>query len=250
MALPCALSLFAEAPATAQPSSRFEAILDSIIVFSPVLATASGELRQLNLAVDGITQTVYLAAFSPDAVLQVVQGQLARQNPELARSIRFAPFSLAKFESLVRTDIQRNLEAKVVYVPDPSQVSTTQMLLASQGLSHADAAQTAKRIPAIFCPQPAFQVTPESGPLKDQSFVPCSTDFQTVQTMMDRANAQSLKLNQQQVKVIAIPVSNFVSMLAKGTDQEVGAIRVLPSPATIQVLQEMRSKTRIRPSLD
>ena len=38
-------------------------------------------------------------------------------------------------------------------------------------------------------------------------------------------------------------------MLAKGTDQEVGAIRILPSPATIQVLQEMRSQTRIR-SLD
>lgn len=150
-----------------------------------MLATASGEPRQLNLAVDGITQTVYLAAFSPDAVLQVVQGQLARQNPELARSITFVPFSLAKFESLVHSDLQLNPEAKVVYVPDPSQVSTTQKLLASQGLNKADAAQAAKRIPAIFCSQPAFQVTPESGSLKDQSFVPCSTDFQTVQAMVD-----------------------------------------------------------------
>ena len=93
----------------------------------------------------------------------------------------------------------------------------------------------------FFCPQPAIKATPNAGPLKGQSFVPCSTDYRTVQDMVDKGVATSPKLKKSKPKVLAIPMSNFAAMLAKGDAKDVGEIRVLPSPSTIKAIEQLRS---------
>ena len=241
---PLLLAAVSGAPALALPPDQVSSKLDSIIVFAPIQAKAAGEIQPLNYKLDGESRSVFFAAFSPSAVQQVINERITPQNPELAKTLKFAPFSLAKFDSNVQGTLQRDKNSRVIYVPDPEQVSITEKLLIKQGAKRADAVKLAKLVPAVFCPQPAIQATPGSGPLKGQSFVPCSTDYQTVQDMVDKGIATSRDLKKSKPKVIAIPMTRFAAMLAEGNEKSVGNIRVLPTPSTINALEQLRSKAK------
>ena len=59
--------------------------------------------------------------------------------------------------------------------------------------------------------------------------------------MVDKGVATNPKLKKSKPKVLAIPMSNFAAMLAKGDAKDVGEIRVLPSPSTIKAIEQLRS---------
>lgn len=238
---PILLAAVTGAPALALPADKVASTLDSIIVFSPITTQVSGEIQPLNYELDGESRSVYFAAFSPSAVQKIIKEKITPQNPELAKSLKFAPFSLSKFDSTVQPSLQLNKDSRVIYVPDPDQVSITEELLIRQGAKKADAAMVAKTSPAVFCPQPAIKATPGSGPLKGQSFVPCSTDYKTVQEMVDKGVSTNAALKKTKPVVVAIPMRNFAAMLAKGDTKDVGEIRVLPTPSTLKALQQLRS---------
>ena len=233
------------APSLALPAEEVSSKLDTIIVFTPIKNPASGEIQPLNFKLDGASRSVYFAAFSPSAVQQVIKERITPQDPDLAKTLKFAPFSLAKFDSTVQSSLERDKNSRVIYVPDPDQVSITEKLLIQQGVKRVDALKVAEKVPVVFCPQPAIKATPGSGPLKDQSFVPCSTDYKTVQDIVDKGIATNTTLKKSNPKVVAIPIASFASMLAKGDINEVGAIRVLPTPSTLKALEELRSKAKI-----
>lgn len=244
---PMLFAALVSTPALALPPDQIASKLDSIIVFAPVNPKASGELQPLTFKLDGASRAVYFAAFSPSAVQQVIKERIAPQNPELVKTIRFAPFSLAKFDSTVLSNLKSDKNSRVIYVPDPDQVPVTQKLLIQQGAKQADAVRVATTTPAIFCPQPSIKATPNSGPLKGQSFIPCSTDYQTVQAMVDKGTATNPDLKKSNPKVVAIPMTTFASLLAKGDAESVGDIRVLTTPATLKALEQLRSSS-IAPS--
>lgn len=240
---PMLLAALTTIPALALPPDQVASKLDSIIVFAPVNPKASGEIQPLTFKLDGASRSVYFAAFSPSAVQQVIKERIAPQNPELVKTLKFAPFSLAKFDATVQPNLQSDKNSRVIYVPDPEQVPITEKLLVQQGAKQADAVKVATAIPAVFCPQPAIKATPNSGPLKGQSFVPCSTDYQTVQAMVDKGAATSADLKKSNPKVVAIPMTTFASMLAKGDAKAVGDIRVLPTPTTLKAIEQLRSSS-------
>jgi hypothetical protein len=242
--VPVLIAAASAAPVLALPPDQVASKLDSIIVFAPVNTTASGQLQPVTFKLDGESRSVYFAAFSPAAVQQVIKERIAPQNPELVKSIKFAPFSLAKFDATVQPTLQRDKNSRVIYIPDPDQVSITEKLLVQQGSNQADAVKVATVIPAVFCPQPAIKATPNSGPLKGQSFIPCSTDYQTVQGMVDKGIASSPELKKSSPKVVAIPMTAFAAMLAKGSVQDVGEIRVLPSPASLKAIDQLRANSK------
>ena len=239
--IPLLLASVTAAPAFALPPDQVSSKLDTIIVFAPVKTQGSGEIQPLNYNLDGQSRSVYFAAFSPSAVQQVIKERITPQNPELAKSLKFAPFSLAKFDSTVQPSLQRDKDSRVIYVPDPDQISITEKLLIQQGTKKSDAAKVAEAVPSVFCPQPAIKATPKSGPLKGESFVPCSTDYKTVQAMVDKGVSSSPALKNMKPKVVVIPISNFASILAKGDATEVGEIRVLPTPSTLKALDQLRT---------
>ena len=237
------LAALTATPALALPPDQIASKLDSIIVFAPVNPKDPAEVQPLNFKLDGASRSVYFAAFSPSAVQQVIKERIAPQNPELVKTLKFAPFSLAKFDSTVQPNLKIDKKSRVIYVPDPQQVPITEKLLVQQGAKQADAVKVATAIPAIFCPQPAIKATPNSGPLKGKSFVPCSTDFQTVQAMVEKGVATSADLKKSAPKVVAIPMTSFASMLAKGDVKTVGDIRVLPTPSVIKAIEQLRSSS-------
>ena len=241
------LASVSTAPVFALPPDQVSSKLDTIIVFAPVKGEGSGEIQSLNYNLDGQSRSVFFAAFSPSAVQQVIKERITPQNPELAKTLKFAPFSLAKFDETVQPSLQLDKDSRVIYVPDPEQISITEKLLIQQGTKKSQAAKLAEAIPSVFCPQPAIQATPNSGPLKGQSFVPCSTDYKTVQDMVDKGVSSSSALKNMKPKVVVIPISNFASILAKGDAKEVGGIRVLPTPSTLKALDQLRGSKSTTP---
>jgi hypothetical protein len=238
---PLLLSAVTGSPVLALPPDQVSSKLDTIIVFSPINPKTSDQIQPLSYKLDGESRSVYFAAFSPSAVQQVIKERITPQNPDLAKTVQFGAFSLSKFDATVQSNLQLDKNSRVIYVPDPEQVSITEKLLIEQGAKKADAAKVAEVVPAVFCPQPAIKVTPSAGTLKGQSFIPCSTDYQTVQDMVKKGMATSPALRKSKPKVIAIPLSNFASLLAKSEAKDVGEIRVLSSPASLKVIEQLRS---------
>ena len=243
-------SLITPASALALPPDQVTNKLDSIIVFAPVNTKGSSEIQPLPFKLEGSSRSVYFAAFSPSAVQQVIKERIAPQNPELAKSLKFAPFSLAKFDSLVQPAIESDKNSRVIYVPDPDQLVITEKLFIQQGSKPADVQKLTKAFPAVFCTKPAIRATPNSGPLKGQSFIPCSTDYQTVQAMVDKGLATSADLKKTNPQVIAIPLTSFAALLARGEVKDVGEIRVLPTPSSLKAVEQLRATAKPGATLD
>ena len=217
---------------------------DSIIVFAPVESGSDVLLRPIDITVDGEKQSIYYAAFSHASVKRLVEERIKPQSSSLASGIKFAPFSLAKFDQLVQIELSKNDGSRVSYVPDPAQVSVTKELLLAQGSSLKDATAISKALPVVFCPQPSIKATPKSGPMADKPFIPCSTDFKTVKSFVDKGISSSPSLRTSTIKVVAIPLSSFASILFKGSDADFGDLRVLPTPASINAVNELKSNSK------
>jgi hypothetical protein len=230
-------------PSYSLPNSIVSEKFDSIIVFAPVDNKTADKPIPLSFKLDGKTRPVFFAAFSPSAVQKLIAGKLTKQSPKLAKSVKFAPFSLAKFDQSVQPRLANLKNSRVLYIPDPSQESFAKSLLVDQGVAKKDASVIAETSPVVFCPQPSISVVPDSGPLKNKSFVPCSTDFQTVKSFVDKGTSESNAIKKSKVKVVALPILNFASILSNG-DNNFSQIRVLPTPSSLEALEALRKRSK------
>ena len=241
--IPFLLAAAATAPAViATPQDRVVSKFNDVIIYAPIVQGSSAQPRALNFKLNGESSSVYFAAFSPSAIEQIVDERLVPQKLKDAKKIRFAPFSLSKFDALIAPSLKNDANARVLYVPDPVQVPLAEALLIKQGADKIAAAKVAKEMPMIFCPQPAIKATPGSGPLKGQTFVPCSTDYKTVKSMVDKGIKTNTSLQESSLSVVAIPLRNFSSLLMKSKASDAGDYRILPNPVNFNFLKELRKK--------
>ena len=238
--LPLLLAASAVLPALAIPPDDVANKLDSIIVFAPIDSSSSSSPMPLKIELDGESRSVYFAAFSPAAVQQVINERLIPQNVKDAKNVKFAPYSLSKFDSLVQSELTSNTNARVVYVPDPIQIPFAKKLLIEQGASASDAELITRKMPSVFCPSPSIKATPNSGPLKGQTFTPCSTDYQSVKGMVDKGIATNADLKEGELGVVAIPISRFAAMLVKSSKKDMGDVRVMPNPVNIKAINSLK----------
>ena len=227
-------------PARSIPPDKVAEKFDSIIVFVPVISPTDSSPRPIDFKLEGQKRSVYFAAFSSGAINQLLNERLIPQNFKDPKSLKFVPFSLSKFDSLVQPKLSPGSNSRVVYIPDPVQVPYAEKLLIDQGTPRARAKSIAKDIPVIFCPSPSINATPNTGPLKGQTFVPCSTDYKTVKDITDKGVSDSSNLRGKKIGVVAIPVTSFASMLVKHSKQEIGDFRILPNPANIKLIKSVR----------
>ena len=228
-------------PAAAIPPAEVSKKLDSIIIFAPIDPSSPNDPLPIKMRLDSKSRSVYFAAFSPSAVQQIINDRFVPQRIKNAKNIKFAPYSLSKFDSIVQSELKDNSNARVVYVPDPVQVPFAKKLLIKQGTSLKDAQAVSSKVPVVFCPSPSIKATPNTGPLKGKSFVPCSMDFKSVQDMIDKGVATNAELKAKSPSVVAIPVTTFTSLLAKSPEKEVRDLRVLPNPANIKAIQDLKN---------
>ena len=224
------------------PVSEVTDKLDTLIVYAPVDNSSGKSLpRLLNFELDGKRVSIYYAAFSTSAASTIATEILGDKNPKLAKSLKFSPFSLSKFDSLVQPLLGGRSNAKVRYIPDPDEVVVSRKLLIDQGLPKDKADAVSSSVPSVFCPSPSFSITPNKGSLKGKTFVPCSTNSKLIFDFAEKAKSEP-SLKGKEVTVIAIPITSFANLLATGNKKDVGSIRVLPSPEDVRVISGLKGK--------
>jgi len=241
-------------PVMAQTMSVVQNKLDTIIVFVP---SADGIPTPVSYELEGKTRNVYFAAFSETAVNDLVKDLKKKEEKKnsnifgffkkkkeqaskdsIAGNLKFQPASLTKFDSLIQPILDKDTNARVIYVPDPSQKKYSKDLLLSQGVKRKTLNSIIDKVPVVFCPKPSLLATVKDGPRKGETFVPCSTDYQTVQDIVEKSVALNPAVKKQKPKVIAITLPQFVKMLSSGKENEVDKIRVLTTPSSLKFIKK------------
>jgi len=242
-------ALLVPAPVLALPEAEVNAKLDTILLLMAV--NDKGQPRAVPSKIDGRSVNAYLAAISIAAAEEITAGKRYGLDPKLAKGLRFAPVSLARFNVLLGPLLKAKPKDLGVIAPDPAQVSVAEKLLVAQNVPAAQASQVAALQPMIFCPEPGLLVSSNEGPDKGKQFVPCATEAEFVDTIVQRAIKESPQIAATRPKVVAIPLNSFIAFLRKEPESRVGQLRVVPSGRMVNLIQQISGKqpgTRAQPA--
>tara|TARA_Y100000739_G_scaffold72813_1_gene61396 strand:- start:16 stop:774 length:759 start_codon:yes stop_codon:yes gene_type:complete len=219
-----------------------ETKLDSIILFTP--SDKGGTPIPFEFDVDGNKKNIYFAAFSPTAINFLNDKVLSQSNNKEVKYI-YSPKSLTKFSSLI--EIEKNKSKKkvfdIMYIPDPEQAEISKKLLLEQGYKKDNIDNLVQNNPMIFCPNPTVTATENNT---KSTYIPCSTDYLTMKGLVDKTKIKK-KYPWSKVikpKVMAIPLSQFINTLRTSEEDNVKEIKVIPTPSSIKVINQVNSKKK------
>lgn len=227
-------------PALALPDGAVNAKLDTVLLLMAV--DDQGQPRSMPVQVDGRSVNAYLAAMSIAAAEAITAGKRYGLKPEAAKALRFAPVSLARFNQLLAPLLQANPKRVGVIAPDPAQTSVAEQLLVDQKVPAKQAAQIAQLQPMIFCPEPGLLVSSNEGPDKGKQFVPCATEAEFVQGIVQRAIKESPQIAATKPRVVAIPLNSFITFLRNEPEAKAGQLRVVPSGRMVNLIQQISKR--------
>ena len=219
-----------------------ETKLDSIILFTP--SDKDGKPMSFEFDVDGNKKNIYFAAFSPSAI-NFLNDKVLSQSKDKEVKYSYTPKSLSKFSSLI--EIEKNKSKKIlfdiIYIPDPEQKEFSKKLLLEQGYQKDNIDNLVQNNPIIFCPNPTITATEKTT---KSSYIPCSTDYITMKGLVDKAKIKK-KYPWSKVdkpKVMAIPLSQFINTLRTSEEDNIKEIKVIPSPSSLKVINQLNSKKK------
>lgn len=227
-------------PASAQEQSKDLAEkLDGILML--MVVDQQGQPRSTEAVVDNKKSQVFFSTISLSGAELLQTGKSFGLSPDVAKALRFAPISLARF-NMIMAPILKEYPGKIAVIsPDPSQVQIAEKLLVAQKVQPAQAKSIASLQPMIFCPEPGLLVSMNEGPRKGEQFVPCSTEFSYVDSIVKQAT-QMPRLAAQKPTVVAIPLSSFINFLDKQPSAKTDPVRVVPSGSIVSIIQELEKK--------
>ena len=227
-------------PVHALPEAEVITRMDSILMLMSV--DAQGKPRALKATVDGKQLNIYFAAISVAAAGELTTGKRFSLSKEEVSSLRFAPVSLTKFNDLLSPLLKSNPGDIGVIVPDPTQVDQVKKLLVAQKIPAGQARLLANQQPMVFCPDPGLLVSSNQGPAKGKQFVPCSTEYKVVDSIVQRGVKESPRLAKLKPRVIAIPLNAFVNHLRQSPAEGVADLRVLPNGPIIELVNRAKQQ--------
>ena len=219
---------------------QVETKLDSIILFTPT--DKEGIPMSFEFDVDGNKKKIYFAAFSPSAI-NFLNDRVISQSKDKESKYTYSPKSLSKFSSLI--EIEKNKSKKdvldVIYIPDPDQAQISKKLLLEQGYQKDNIDNFVQNNPMVFCPNPTVTATDKKT---KTSYIPCSTDYVTMKGWVDKAKIKKKYpwSKVEKPKVMAIPLNQFISTLRTIEEENIKEIRVLPTPSSINVINQVNKK--------
>lgn len=223
--------------AQALPEAQVSEKLDTILMLMAV--EDKGQPAVVKASVDNKSADVYLAALSIAGAEEINAGKRYEINPAVAKGLRFAPVSLARFNQILTPLLQANPKRLGVIAPDPAQAAAAEKLLVAQNVPAQQARQIAQLQPMIFCPEPGLLVSSNEGPDKGKQFVPCSTEADFVQGIVERAIKESPQIAASKPKVVAIPLNSFITFLRNEPETRAGQLRVVPSGRMVNLIQQI-----------
>jgi hypothetical protein len=223
--------------AHALPEAQVSEKLDTILMLMAV--DDKGAPAAVKATIDNKPADAYLAAISIAAAEEITAGKRYGLKPQEAKALRFAPVSLARFNQLLAPLLQANPQRLGVIAPDPAQTSVAEKLLIAQKVPAKQAAQIAQLQPMIFCPEPGLLVSSNEGPDKGKQFVPCATEAEFVQGIVQRAIKESPQIAATKPRVVAIPLNSFITFLRNEPEAKAGQLRVVPSGRMVNLIQQI-----------
>ena len=221
----------------ALPEAQVSEKLDTILMLMAV--DDKGAPAAVKATIDNKSADAYLAAISIAAAEEITAGKRYGLKPQVAKALRFAPVSLARFNQLLAPLLQANPKRVGVIAPDPSQTAIAEKLLIAQKVPAKQAAQIAALQPMIFCPEPGLLVSSNDGPDKGKQFVPCATEADFVEGIVQRAIKESPQIAATKPKVVAIPLNSFITFLRNEPESKAGQLRVVPSGRMVNLIQQI-----------
>ena len=219
-----------------------ETKLDSIILFTP--SNEKGTPISFEFDVDGNKKNIYFAAFSPSATT-FLNDKVISQSKDKDAKYSYSPKSLSKFNLLIETEKKKVKKDTfdIMYIPDPDQSEISRKLLLEQGYNKETIDQLVQNNPMIFCPNPTVTATTKNS---KTPYIPCSTDYETMKSLVDKAKMKKKfpwsKVNKP--KVMAIPLSQFVTTLKTSEEENIKNIKVIPSPSSLKVINQINSQKK------
>ena len=235
-----AAPLVSWAPVHALPEAEVVARIDSILMLMSV--DAEGKPRAFKATVDGRQVNAYLAAVSVAAAEDITAGRRFSLPKEEISSLRFSPVSLAKFNELLAPLLKNKPSDIGVIAPDPNQVNDVEKLLVAQRIPAAQAKMMANQQPMVFCPEPGLLVSINQGSGQGKQFVPCSTEFKFVDSIVQRGIKESPRLAKLKPRVVAIPLNVFVNYLRQSPTDRVSQLRVVPSGSIVELVKRLKQQ--------
>ena len=211
---------------------------------APLVAvtTLSSPLSKIEFDVDGNKKKIYFAAFSPSAI-NFLNDRVISQSKDKESKYTYSPKSLSKFSSLI--EIEKNKSKKdvldVIYIPDPEQAQISKKLLLEQGYQKDNIDNFVQNNPMVFCPNPTVTATDKKT---KASYIPCSTDYVTMKGLVDKTKIKKKYpwSKVEKPKVMAIPLNQFISTLRTSEEDNIKEIRVIPTPSSIKVINQVNKK--------
>ena len=222
--------------------NEVETKLDSIILFTP--SDKDGIPLSFEFEVDGNKKNIYFAAFSPSAV-NFLTTRVISQSKDKDIKYVYTPKSLSKFNSLI--DIEKNKAKKevldVIFIPDPEQSEISKKLLLDQGYKEENINNIVQNDPMVFCPNPTITATENDS---KASYIPCSTDYVTMKSLVDKTKIKKKYpwSKVEKPKVMAIPLTQFINTLRTSVEDNVKDIRVIPTPSSLKVINQINSNKK------
>ena len=219
-----------------------ETKLDSIILFTP--SDKDGKPISFEFDVDGNKKNIYFAAFSPSAI-KFLNDKVIPQSNDKGSKYSYFPKSLSKFSSLIEIEKEKSKKEvlDIMYIPDPDQVEISKKLLLDQGYKKENLDQIVQNNPMVFCPNPTVTASEKNS---KASYIPCSTDYVTMKSLVDKAKVKK-KYPWSKVdkpKVMAIPLSQFINTLRTSEEDNIKEIKVIPTPSSLKVINQINSKNK------
>ncbi len=218
---------------------QVEEKLDTIIVFTPF---SKGVPKYFSFEVDGKKKNIYFAAFSVKAT-NYLSEKIISTSKDSKDKYSYTPKSLSMFYSLIKSEKDKGIKADVVYIPDPDQKVISKILLKEQGEKINNIDNFIANNPIIFCPNPVINATDQNS---KKSFIPCSTDYKNLKSMIDRVKFKKKfpwsKVNKP--KVMAIPLAQFINTLNTSEQENIKNLRVIPSPSSIEAINQMNNQQK------
>ena len=219
-----------------------ETKLDSIILFTP--SDKEGNPISFEFEVDGKNKNIYFAAFSPTAI-NFLDSRVISQSKDKDMKYNYSPKSLSKFSSLIEIEKKNSKKESldIMYIPDPDQAEISRKLLLEQGYKKDNIDNLVQNNPMVFCPNPTVTATENNT---KSSYIPCSTDYITMKGLVDKTKIKK-KYPWSKVKkpkVMAIPLSQFISTLRTSEEDNVKEIKVIPTPSSLKVINQLNSKKK------
>ena len=216
--------------------------LDSIILFTP--SNKDGTPISFEFDVNGNKKNIYFAAFSPTAI-NFLNDKIISQSKDKEIKYSYSPKSLSKFSSLIEIEKEKSKKQilDIIYIPDPDQAEISKKLLLEQGYKKDNIDNVIQNNPMVFCPNPTVTATDKNT---KSTYIPCSTDYTTMKGLVDRAKIKKKYpwSKVEKPKVMAIPLAQFINTLRTSEEDNVKEIKVIPTPSSLKIINQINSKKK------